>query len=105
MLHIYFLLSYFNYKINVYEYQQYFLVSLQLTIYLLPNFKFLFAAFKTLINSYIFDKSLPQINLNLTILCKVCIYMTFLNYINMLAILAYYVGIMLKAFAIYTLLL
>ena len=50
--------------------------------------------FATLVNTYL-TKSLPHINPNLTILGKTCI---LYNFSIMLAIFAYYAGIMLNAF-------
>ena len=52
-----------------------------------------FEAFATLVNAY-FDKSLPQIHPNLTILWNVCSFIQILSIV--LVILAYYASIMLN---------
>ena len=68
--------------------------STVLTIYLHTHINTLNSHFATLVNIYL-TKSLPNINPNLTILGKTCI---LYNFFIMLAIFAYYAGIMLNAF-------
>ena len=98
MLHYALLIQHFLFliipKLHNHEYQQpfWFFYSLNnLSTYTYKHFEFPFA---TLVNTYL-TKSLPHINPNLTILAK---HVFDIIFSIMLAIFAYYAGIMLNAF-------